>query len=95
MDSTIVIDPKQQPHHHTIIWIHGLAEGPQRHVEHFGGEAFRKCRIVLPSADVRPVTIMKKEVVSWYDIKFRSEKSFLVDFDEAFSSAEVHDSFQK
>ena len=44
---------------------------------------------------MRYVTVMKQEVPSWFDIKFRSEKSFKVDFDEAFSSKEVIESYEK
>jgi hypothetical protein len=53
-------------------------------------------RVVLPAAPKRNVTAQgNSEMPSWFDIKFRSEKSFLVDFDEAFSKSEVEDSYQK
>ena len=55
----------------------------------------RDVRVVLPLAPTRKVTIMGSEGPSWFDIKFRSDKSFLVDFDEAFSKSEVEDSYKK
>ena len=55
----------------------------------------RDVRVVLPLAPTRKVAIMESEVASWFDIKFRSDKSFLVDFDEAFSRKEVEDSYER
>lgn len=52
-------------------------------------------RVVLPLAPTRRVTVSGTDMASWFDIKFRSEKSFLVDFDEAFSKSEVEDSYKK
>lgn len=50
---------------------------------------------MVPSAPQRLVTIMKKEASSWFDVKFRSNQSFKVPFDEAFSSVEVQHSYEE
>jgi len=56
---------------------------------------FKDVRVVIPQAPTRKVTLTEKEAPSWFDIKFRNEKSFLMDFDEVFSTKEVDDSYQK
>lgn len=49
----------------------------------------------MPQAPQRHVTVLNTSDTSWFDIKFRSEKSFIVPFEEAFSGKEVHDSFER
>lgn len=51
------------------------------------GQYKDKVKIVCPRAPERYVTAMNKKVSSWFDIKKREEKNFIVPFDEAFSSA--------
>jgi hypothetical protein len=87
-----------EKHQHTIIWIHGLNQHHEKHlpailrVTKIAGSSLK---IVIPRAPDRYVTVMEKDASSWFDIKFRGEKSFTVPFDEAFSSAEVIDSWEK
>lgn len=52
-------------------------------------------RIVIPQAPTRHVTVSNHDGPSWFDIKFRNEKSFVVDFNEAFSAEQVEDSYKK
>ena len=94
-DNLTTLQPKE--HRHTLFFIHGLNEHREDHLQKVINALGPKApftRIVLPQAPQRFVTFMNKETTSWFDIKFRSEKSFTVPFDEAFSSAEVHNSFE-
>ena len=59
------------------------------------GAHINQVKVIIPRAPDRFVTCMDKAASSWFDIKFRSEKSFLVPFDEAFSTIEVIDSYEK
>jgi 3-deoxy-D-manno-octulosonic-acid transferase len=83
-------------HKHTLLWIHGLNQPHDLHM----GQVIKalqhhisQTKIIIPQAPVRFVTCMNAEASSWFDVKWRSEKSFIVPFDEAFSTAEVLDSF--
>ena len=81
-----MVIPAKKEHLHTIIWIHGLKENPEMHANIFEHQVFDNIKIILPRAPTNFVTVGNAEYTSWYDIKFRSEKSFTVSFDEAFSS---------
>ena len=48
-----------------------------------------KTKIICPKAPIRHATVLKENVSSWFDIKFRGEDSFKVPFDQAFSYQEV------
>jgi hypothetical protein len=61
----------------------------------FDSELFDDFKIIAPEAPNRFVTLRNQKVRSWFDIKFRGEKSFIVPFDEAFSSAEVIDNYER
>jgi hypothetical protein len=84
-------------HKHTVLWIHGLNQHRELHLNALiqalhGHIACTK--LILPKAPQRFVTCMNAEASSWFDIKPRSQKSFLVPFDESFSTAEVIDSYE-
>ena len=97
-EASTTLHPKT--HKHTIIWIHGLNQPNEQHlldVYHSLNEnSFNQTiKIVCPKAPNRYVTTMNKECSSWFDIKFRNELRFVVPFDQAFSSSEVEESYQK
>ena len=54
-----------------------------------------RVKIVFPKAPKRHVTIMGKEVASWFDIKYRGKETLTEPFDKAFSESEVLDSFSR
>lgn len=50
-------------------------------------EHIEDTKIIVPRAPNRFVTVMNTNASSWFDVKPRSPTSFLVPFDEAFSTA--------
>ena len=95
-ENLTVLQPKE--HLHTLIWLHGMACPHEKYFTSFVGalgEYKDKVKVICPKAPIRHVTLLKEKASSWFDIKYRGEESFQVPFDEAFSSEEVNDSFEK
>lgn len=88
----VTVKPKSN-HKHTIIWVHGLNETPEKYLYMFDYPLFDNCKIIAPEAPTRFVSLKSENMRSWFDIKFRGPTSFTVPFDEAFSTAEVLDSY--
>lgn len=91
-----VLHPKT--HKHTLIWIHGLNQFHEKHMDvviQALKDHIADTKLIIPRAPTRFVTVMNSQASSWFDIKPRSPTSFLVPFDEAFSTAEVSDSFER
>jgi hypothetical protein len=94
-DLTVI---RAQQHRHTLLWLHGLNEHPEKYHEHLLaalGEHRDSTKVVMPRAPERYCTMLKDKASSWFDVKFRGADSFVVPFDQAFSAQEVNDSFEK
>ena len=92
---TVVI-PKT--HRNTVVWIHGLNQFHEMHMDvvmQALKHHIEDTKIIVPRAPNRFVTVLNSQASSWFDVKPRSPTSFLVPFDEAFSTAEVNDSFER
>ncbi|EGR31157.1 phospholipase carboxylesterase family protein, putative [Ichthyophthirius multifiliis] len=57
-------------------------------------DALKDFKIVIPKAPTRNMTYHKKQMISWFDIK-TYENAFTIPFDDAFSKADVEDSYQR
>lgn len=84
-DDSLVIHP--HAHTHTLLWLTGLNYQPAKFLDFFLTDPIvhhiKHFRIVIPCPPLRKTTILNgQEVVSWYDIKQRTEKSFHLPLNE-------------
>ena len=64
--------PRSNHHKHTLIWLHGLDEAPEKYLHMFDNPMFDNFKIIAPEAPIRFVTLKNEKVTSWFDIKFRN-----------------------
>ena len=69
----IRLNPSEEEHRYSLIWLHGRAESADTYKDLFLDDRLaivpKSCRVILPTAPVRPVTCNRGRLLtSWYDI---------------------------
>ena len=64
----LTLEPQDQEIKFTVIFLHGFTGNPNQHKPMFTGDAaIPHCRVVLPTAPVRKLSVYGGEKNAWYD----------------------------